>query len=312
MHDCMHGILHTYRLGGFARMRKKSFCSDQCVPIFARVRIATLVAVWLASETPLRANPPFTSAPNGTWESVASSADGSRIVAVSNNRIGAPGMIYASTNSGADWSSSINANVDWEAIASSADGRKLIAAYGLPSQSGLVYLSTNSGMSWTLANIPPLSAEWNSVSSSADGTKLAAVAVNVPAIYTSTNSGANWIPQTNGLAGPGFDYIACSANGNKLIAIGGGAGGVLLYTSTNSGTTWMQATNAPVATWYSVASSADGNHLLACSYFGGNVYISTNAGVSWIQTRLPSNDTGRCLVGGGNDGLLAVFADLDQ
>jgi hypothetical protein len=253
----------------------------------------TMLAAFPINGTLLRAGPlypPFTSATNGTWESVAASADGSKIVAVSNRRIGAVGGVYVSTNYGSNWNISYGANKDWEAVASSADGRKLVAAYGLPSTNGLVYLSTNSGMSWTPANISPPSGEWNSVSTSADGTKLAAVAVNVPAIYTSTNSGANWIPQTNGLVGPGFDYIACSADGNKLIAIGGGAGGVLLYTSTNAGTTWMQATNAPATIWYSVASSADGNQLLACSYFSGNVYLSTNAGVNWTQTHLPTND----------------------
>ncbi len=180
-------------------------------------------------------------------------------------------------------------NVDWEAVASSADGSKLIAASGWDGDTGIVYLSTNYGGNWTPAKGLP-TAEWNSVSSSADGKKLTAVAVNVPAIYTSTNSGTDWTRETNGLAGAGFDYIACSADGNKLIAAEGGPQNGQLYTSSNSGANWMQASNAPVANWYSVASSANGNQLLACSYSGGNVYISTNAGLNWTQTRLPTND----------------------
>jgi len=227
--------------------------------------------------------------PTGTWESFASSADGSRIVAASNSRLGAAGGIYISTNSGATWKISAGANVDWEAVASSADGSKLIAAFGLPSTAGIVYISTNYGGNWAQAKSLP-KAEWNSVASSADGANLTVVAVNVPAIYTSNNSGTDWTRQTNGLAGAGFDYIACSADGNKLIAAAGGPGDGHLYTSTNSGADWMQASNAPVANWYSVASSADGNQLLACSYFGGNVYLSTNAGVNWTQTSLPTND----------------------
>jgi hypothetical protein len=244
------------------------------------------LAAWLVIVTPLRAANP----PPGTWESVASSADGSKIVAASNARLGASGAVYISTNSGATWNSSITANYDWEAVASSADGSKLIAAFGLPSISGLVYISSNSGVTWAPANISPPEAKWNTVTSSADGTKLTAGAVNVLAVYTSTNSGTDWARQTNGLAGVGIDYIACSADGNKLIAATGGTGGGHLYTSTNSGVDWRQATNAPVATWYSVASSADGNQLLACSYFGGNVYISTNSGVNWALTKLPTND----------------------
>jgi hypothetical protein len=243
-------------------------------------------AAWLMIVTSLRAD----NSPIGTWESVAASADGSKIVAVSNSRSKATGGIYISTNSGTDWNISTNANLDWEAVASSADGSKLIAAFGLPSTSGLVLISTNSGVTWAPANILPPAAEWNSVASSADGTKLTAVAVNVPAIYTSTNSGADWMRQTNGLAGAGFDYVACSADGNKLIAAAGGPGDGDLYTSTNAGMTWIQASNAPLANWYSVASSADGNQLLACSYYSGNVYISKNAGVNWVQTGLPTDD----------------------
>src|ERR1700710_623517 len=98
---------------------------------------AILLTVWLAIVTPIRA----VSLPPGTWESVAASADGSKIVAASNARLGAAGAVYISTNSGATWNSSIIANLDWEAVASSADGSILIAAYGLPSKSGLVYIS---------------------------------------------------------------------------------------------------------------------------------------------------------------------------
>jgi hypothetical protein len=75
-----------------------------------------------------------------------------------------------------------------------------------------------------------------------------------------------------------------------LIVATGGPGIGYLFTSTNSGATWIQATNAPAAVWYSVASSADGNQMLACSYFSGNVYISTNSGVNWTRTKLPTND----------------------
>jgi len=46
--------------------------------------------------------------------------------------------------------------------------------------------------------------------------------------------------------------------------------------------TWTQATNAPIGNWHSVASSADGNNLIAAVEFGG-VYISTNSGVTWTQ-----------------------------
>jgi hypothetical protein len=52
--------------------------------------------------------------------------------------------------------------------------------------------------------------------------------------------------------------------------------------------TWTQ-TSAPVGQdWYSVASSADGNKLVAVSVSPGRIYTSTNSGASWVSTSAPS------------------------
>jgi DNA-binding beta-propeller fold protein YncE len=213
---------------------------------------------------------PFTSAPLEQWQSVACSADGTKLVA--------GGPLWTSTNSGATW---IKANTLYaEGVASSADGTKLIAGvYG-----GFIYISTNSGATWAHPTNTS-GASWNAVASSADGTKLAAVAENA-GVFTSTNSGVNWTHQTNGLLPyTGFTYIASSADGSKLVMAGSP-----IFTSTNFGINWTKATNAPLASWYSVASSADGNTLLACAYNYGNVYLSTNAGVIWTKTSLPAKN----------------------
>ena len=120
--------------------------------------------------------------------------------------------------------------------------------------------------------------------------KLAAVALNLSGVYTSTDSGVNWTLQTNGLASySGFTDIASSADGTKLVAAAGGTTNGPIFTSTNLGVDWTQATNAPLARWYSVASSADGNKLLVCAY-PGNVYLSTDAGLTWTETSLPTNN----------------------
>ena len=42
------------------------------------------------------------------WTSVASSADGTKLVAVENN-----GQIYTSTNSGASWTLRVNSGINW-------------------------------------------------------------------------------------------------------------------------------------------------------------------------------------------------------
>ena len=143
------------------------------------------------------------------WRSVASSADGSKLVAVFSQPNG--GRIYTSTNSGVTWSQATNApGANWSAIASSADGNKLIAVvFG-----GSIYTSTNSGNIWTTNNLPANSS-WYAAASSADGTKLI-VAAQKGLIYTSTNSGANWV--SNSVPGLSWQSVASSADGNKLVA----------------------------------------------------------------------------------------------
>ena len=66
------------------------------------------------------------------WYSVASSSDGTKLVAVVKD-----GQIYTSTDSGGTWSPR-DTNRGWYAVASSADGSKLIAVvYG-----GQIYTSS--------------------------------------------------------------------------------------------------------------------------------------------------------------------------
>jgi hypothetical protein len=233
-------------------------------------------------------SPPFTSVPQAQWQSVASSADGTKLVAGSINAspFGGPISIgiYTSTNGGIFWTRA--STLAAEGVASSADGMQLLGT-----QNGFIYISTNSGVSWKPSL--SISASWNAIASSADGTKLAAVALNLSGVFTSTNSGVSWTRQTNGLLPyVGFTYIASSADGNKFVTAVGYNGTGPIFTSTNSGSSWIKATNAPLASWYSAASSADGNQLMACAYFQfqGSVYVSTNAGTTWIKTSLPQKN----------------------
>src|SRR5439155_25629546 len=68
-----------------------------------------------------------TSAPSNYWSSVASSADATKLVAVS---IGNSGSIYTSPGSGATWRQTSAPSNWWLSVASSADGSKLVAAAG--------------------------------------------------------------------------------------------------------------------------------------------------------------------------------------
>jgi hypothetical protein len=77
------------------------------------------------------------------WDGVASSADGARLVAVSQGVC----SIFTSTNSGVTWiSNSLPSQLLWAAVASSADGTKLAAA-------SVSYLTSGGG--FTSQSTPP-------------------------------------------------------------------------------------------------------------------------------------------------------------
>jgi hypothetical protein len=196
---------------------------------------------------------------NRSWYSVASSADGRKLVAVVNG-----GQIYTSTDSGASWTPQENSR-NWYSVASSSDGSKLVAV-----SSGYIYTSTDSGANWTPRGI---SRDWASVASSADGTKLVAV-VYGGNIHTSTDSGVSWVPQATV---HDWRSVASSADGTNLVAA---VYYGYIYTSTNSGVSWTKRGDSQ--RWVSVASSADGSKLVAAS-LDGYIYTSTDSGITWIQ-----------------------------
>jgi ligand-binding sensor protein/phage pi2 protein 07 len=195
---------------------------------------------------------------NKDWTSVASSADGSNLVAVV---IG--GQIYTSTDSGAnyDWAPYF-APLAWISVASSDDGSKLVAA----ENPGWIWTSTDSGQNWTQRDA---GRHWRSVASSSDGSKLVAVEQGGQ-IYTSTDSGANWTPQDSNR---NWLSVASSADGSKLVAV---VLGGQIYTSTDSGANWTPRDSN--RGWFAVASSADGSKLVAVAE---EVYTSTDSGANW-------------------------------
>jgi len=230
-----------------------------------------------------------TSAPStNSWFSIASSADGSKLVAVSPGGGIYSGGIYISSNSGLTWTQTSAPFNYWGSVASSADGNKLVAVSdnefgGSPGQ---IYVSTNSGANWA---------------PTADGNKLVAVTFDSPPsgrIYTSTNSGTTWTQQTNA-PNKSWSSVACSADGSKLVVQNGFDFGSI-YKSTNSGVTWLQAGNLPFQGWGEIsgmqviASSADGCRLVAAFRGSENnipvpICISTNSGTTWVATSSPSN-----------------------
>lgn len=229
------------------------------------------------------------------WYSLASSADGNKLVAAVSG-----GQLYISTDSGESWNPKDSARV-WMSVASSADGTKLVAVvYG-----GQIYTSTDSGLTWTPRETDR---NWSAVASSADGTKLVAT-VSSGQIYTSTDSGENWTPRESSA---GWGAVASSSDGSRLIAINGSA----LYVSTDSGENWNQ--KGILRAWRSVAMSSDGLKIIA-AVRDGQLYTSTDLGESWIAREsnrewraVASSVDGTRLLACVNEGPLYVSVDSGE
>jgi len=221
------------------------------------------------------------------WRAVASSADGSAMVAAG------LGGIYRSTNSGATWTpTSAPAGLSWFSIASSADGSTLAAGVA----GGRIYISTNGGVTWKSSDAP--SNSWQCVACSADGIRQVAVygePFSTGGVFTSTNAGANWIASAVPTNRFGWYAVASSADGAKLAAMmvdvltpAGPYGWI--YISTNAGATWEQSWS--MAWPCHLACSADGTKLVAAKgEFGplsGWIITSTNSGATWVRATTPA------------------------
>jgi len=252
-----------------------------------------------------------TSAPIGPWTTIASSADGIKVIAAGHGSEGmgdpllpGPWGVYISEDAGLTWRQSLATSGAWTAVAASADGTRFVATSTIipfwntnlqswDSFGGVIFRSEDSGLTWAQTSAPT-NYNWSAIASSADGTKLAAAAgsperpgyTGVPrvgSIYISNDSGETWV-QTDA---PTNDWsaISCSADGLKLVAAAVDG----IYTSANSGTTWTQTSAATNYSWACVASSADGVRLIASTY-EGPVFISPDSGATWVPTPVVSED----------------------
>lgn len=199
-------------------------------------------------------------------QGMACSADGTKLAVVGG------GVVCISTNSGADWTS--NSLPSSDSVAFSADGTKIIVA------GGSICISTNCGLTWTNISEPTLLGV--SVACSADGSKLLVANANLAPGYISTNFGATWT--SNSVLG-NCSAVASSANASTILAVNLDLG--MVYTSTDFGTTWT-TNNLPLEGWWGVASSADGNKLVAVAGVPSAAYGQYGPGPIYTSYTPPS------------------------
>jgi len=230
------------------------------------------------------------------WVSVASSSDGTNLVAVSGGDDNA-GYIYTSADSGVTWVQRTSTKLDWYSVASSSDGTKLVAA----AMNDYIYTSVDAGLTWVQRGNMY---EWSSVASSADGTKLVAGSLG-GYIYTSVDSGLTWTQRGTAQF---WSSMASSSDGTKLVAVTAGGFSKGIYTSADSGVTWTQTDTQ--SGWVSVASSSDGTKLVAAVGNNGYIYKSSDSGVTWTQTTAPEQPW--MSVASSSDGMKLVAVNRSQ
>jgi hypothetical protein len=218
----------------------------------------------------------------GTGSVFATSSNGFTILSVSGSNI------YASMDRGSTWTTN-SAPSSFSIFATSTTAQNVVASDG----SINVFTSTNFGATWK-GNTLPFGVDC--LASSADGTRLYAVSVTyydvslsiTLRVYGSENAGNTWTTLSTfslGIsAGYGFPSMACSADGSIIAATG------LNYPaiSTNSGTSWFFASPYSVV---SVASSADGQPLITGDYCCG-MLVSPDTGTSWYSANVPGGFEG--------------------
>jgi hypothetical protein len=212
------------------------------------------------------------------WTSVASSADGSVLIAAD----GGGGYLYTSSNSGSTWTQQTGSGArNWTGVAVTADGSTFFAVLG-GHPSGYVYKSLGGAVWSALTNSG--SRDWRSVAVSFDGTYLAA-AVYGGYVYISSDGGANWTQRT-GMGTGVWNSITMSADGTKIAVADNGDlstigsvyySGGYIYTSSDIGVTWVQQRDVAQRWWRSIASSSNGKRLVAVVGTLGNTngYIWT-------------------------------------
>jgi len=143
------------------------------------------------------------------------------------------------------------------------------------------------------------SSSWFSIAASTDGSRL--LAVDGGNAFISVDSGNTW---NLSHSGPAWISAASSSDGSHLVAGESGSSGQV-WTSSDSGATWIARLSSPPNNWTSIASSADGSRLAACSY-AGLILTSTNYGTNWDSHTSSSGSRNWFSIASSSDGTKLV------
>jgi len=230
------------------------------------------------------------------WSSIASSSDGTIVVAVSFGPSGNnAGGIYRSTDSGVTWRYNTLDAVDRYGVALSTSGN-IIVAVGYNSK---IFKSTDLGATWVER---ATTQSWKAIASSSDGIRMVAV-VNGGRIWTSTDSGDTWIARAEI---KNWYSVASSADGKNLVAVNGNGE---IHTSINYGVDWVRKPSI-AETWNSVASSADGSKLVTVTATG-KIYTIAASGGTPATPATPGTPAGPDSVA-IVDGTSALFGEISN
>src|SRR6266511_2490117 len=260
---------------------------------------------WTANQVPVP--------PQSPWDSIAMSADGTKMVAASEGG----GASY--TNSGLNWNLLGGVRIGIRSVASSSNGNTIALASGLISEplfnGDYLVTSTNAGATW-ITNFSAGRREWRAVALLADGSESLAAAADGKIISGAfaTTLGANAVAVASSAdgnvqvvmlqdsaplpLGQSTPFIVSRGHsaftpedkfelpldkyGPNCIALSANGTNMLLasggnhklFRSINAGQSWAQVNGVPDNYWRAVASSADGTKLFAASVVSEGGYIS--------------------------------------
>ena len=203
---------------------------------------------------------------NGTWLSVAVSADASTCYALQ-----APSSLFKSSDSGITWVV-VSSAFGWSDVATSANGTVVLAA------NGGVQLSLDGAATITTPPGAPTSSI-ATVAVSASATVLAVMAETGAGnnVWVSLDVGMTWVACSAPVAG-GFIFRGVFAADGSRLALSVGNANIVL-TSVDNGATWT--TYATPSYFDPIAASDDALTLVAGSGGGAFIYISTDGGATW-------------------------------